>query len=271
MDGTPCPTQRVSQNKATLCATNNRVDELNEMLQKRHGRKTTSLTASTQVKDGQDDSLGLTTELLAECNKPRNAPHVLKFAEGDVALLMRTLDKRKCLTNNTRVLILDVKRRFIKVQTMTERPTTHLTPCIIFSFVKTQRNPFVINRLQFPLRLAYDDVQQIAGPNFGKGTDCVHAWSLQCTLSRVRNRESLGILVNETNLATDPTTGKRAARTTNIVCRKILDVEPQLDVVRRHNEGKPCTRKPCTNSVRSRFPSGSGSAQWAGLQSPLVD
>jgi hypothetical protein len=43
-------------------------------------------------------------------------------------------------------------------------------------------------------------------------------------LSRVRNRESLAILVDETNLVTDPTTGKRAARTTNIVCRKILDM-----------------------------------------------
>ena len=43
MDGTPSPTQRVTQNKAILCATNNRVDELNEMLQKRHGRKTTTL------------------------------------------------------------------------------------------------------------------------------------------------------------------------------------------------------------------------------------
>jgi hypothetical protein len=30
--------------------------------------------------------------------------------------------------------------------------------------------------------------------------------------------------VDETNLVTDPTTGQRAARTTNIVCRKILDV-----------------------------------------------
>jgi len=43
-------------------------------------------------------------------------------------------------------------------------------------------------------------------------------------LSRVRNRESLAILVDETNLVTDPTTGKRAARTTNIVCRTILDM-----------------------------------------------
>jgi hypothetical protein len=43
-------------------------------------------------------------------------------------------------------------------------------------------------------------------------------------LSRVRNRESLAILVDETNLVTDPTTGKRAARTTNNVRRKILDM-----------------------------------------------
>ena len=43
-------------------------------------------------------------------------------------------------------------------------------------------------------------------------------------LSRARNRESLAILVDETNLVTDPTTGKRAARTTNNVRRKILDM-----------------------------------------------
>ena len=240
MDGTPSPTQRATQNKAILCATNNRVDELNEMLQKRHGRKTTTLTASTQVKDGQDDSLGLTTELLAECNKPGNAPHVLKFAEGDVAFLMRTLDKRKCLTNNTRVQILDVKRRFIKVQTLTDRPTTHLIPRIIFSFAMTRRNPFVINRLQFPLRLAYamtfnksqgqtlekvliDGTAQHL-PGRGSINGAFMHGHCNVALSRVRNRESLAILVDETNLVTDPTTGKRAARTTNIVCRKILDV-----------------------------------------------
>jgi hypothetical protein len=240
MDGTPSPTQRVTQNKAILCATNNRVDELNEMLQKRHGRKTTTLTASTQVKDGQDDSLGLTTELLAECNKPGNAPHVLKFAEGDVAFLMRTLDKRKCLTNNTRVQILDVKRRFIKVQTLTDRPTTHLIPRIIFSFAMTRRNPFVINRLQFPLRLAYamtfnksqgqtlekvliDGTAQHL-PGRGSINGAFMHGHCNVALSRVRNRESLAILVDETNLVTDPTTGQRAARTTNIVCRKILDV-----------------------------------------------
>jgi hypothetical protein len=240
MDGTPSPTQRVTQNKAILCATNNRVDELNEMLQKRHGRKTTTLTASTQVKDGQDDSLGLTTELLAECNKPGNAPHVLKFAEGDVAFLMRTLDKRKCLTNNTRVQILDVKRRFIKVQTLTDRPTTHLIPRIIFSFAMTRRNPFVINRLQFPLRLAYAmTFNKLQGQNLEKvlidgtaqhlpGRGSINGAFMHghcnVALSRVRNRESLAILVDETNLVTDPTTGKRAARTTNIVCRKILDM-----------------------------------------------
>jgi ATP-dependent DNA helicase PIF1 len=169
-----------------------------------------------------------------------NAPHVLKFAEGDVAFHMRTLDKRKCLTSNTRVQILDVKRRFIRVQTMTDRPTTHLIPRIIFSFAMTQRNPFVINRLQFPLRLAYamtfnksqgqtlekvliDGTAQHL-PGRGSINGAFMHGHCNVALSRVRNRESLAILVDETNLVTDPTTGKKAARTTNIVCRKILDV-----------------------------------------------
>jgi hypothetical protein len=153
---------------------------------------------------------------------------------------MRTLDKRKCLTNNTRVQILDVKRRFIKVQTLTDRPTTHLIPRIIFSFAMTRRNPFVINRLQFPLRLAYamtfnksqgqtlekvliDGTAQHL-PGRGSINGAFMHGHCNVALSRVRNRESLAILVDETNLVTDPTTGQRAARTTNIVCRKILDV-----------------------------------------------
>ena len=98
----------------------------------------------------------------------------------------------------------------------------------------------VINRLQFPLRLAYamtfnksqgqtlekvliDGTAQHL-PGRGSINGAFMHGHCNVALSRVRNRESLAILVDETNLVTDPTTGKRAARTTNIVCRKILDV-----------------------------------------------
>jgi len=98
----------------------------------------------------------------------------------------------------------------------------------------------VINRLQFPLRLAYamtfnksqgqtlekvliDGTAQHL-PGRGSINGAFMHGHCNVALSRVRNRESLAILVDETNLVTDPTTGKRAARTTNIVCRKILDM-----------------------------------------------
>ena len=98
----------------------------------------------------------------------------------------------------------------------------------------------VINRLQFPLRLAYAmTFNKLQGQNFEKvlidgtaqhlpGRGSINGAFMHghciVALSRVRNRESLAILVDETKLVTDPTTGKRAARTTNIVCRTILDM-----------------------------------------------
>jgi hypothetical protein len=146
------------------------------------------------------------------------------LAEGDIVFLMRTLDKRRKLTNNTRLLILDIKARFIKVQTLGDHPLaqTHLIPRITFSFKMHRRKALTIDRLQFPLRLAYamtlnraqgqtlDKVRVDGTSRLLRKHDCHGAFTHgQCNvaISRVRRREDIAILVDEHNIVTDAKTG----------------------------------------------------------------
>jgi hypothetical protein len=227
------------RNKAILSAINTRVDALNLKIQERRGRQTTTLNGSTKLKDGQEDGLNLghSPEMLFDLRANNTPPHLLSLAEGDIVFLMRTLDKRKNLTNNTRLLILDIKTRFIKVQTLGDHPQTHLIPRIRFTFKMHRRKALMVDRLQFPLRLAYAmTFNRAQGQTLDKvlfdGTsrllqknDCHGAFTHgQCNvaISRVRRREDIAILVDEHNIVTDAKTGERCALTTNIVFKSFI-------------------------------------------------
>ncbi len=82
------------------------------------------------------------------------------LAVGDIVFLQRNLDKRVSLTNNTRLRILEINTKFIKVQTLDEKPVSHLIPKITFSFrpypnAGGAMKLLEVNRYQLPLRLAY--------------------------------------------------------------------------------------------------------------------
>ena len=196
----------------------------------------------TKLKDGQEDGLNLghSPEMLFDLRANNTPPHLLSLAEGDIVFLMRTLDKRKNLTNNTRLLILDIKTRFIKVQTLGDHPQTHLIPRIRFSFKMHRRKALTVDRLQFPLRLAYAmTFNRAQGQTLDKvlvdGTsrllrkhDCHGAFTHgQCNvaISRVRRREDIAILVDEHNIVTDAKTGERCALTANIVFKSFIAAE----------------------------------------------
>ena len=230
------------RNKAILSAINTRVDELNLKIQERRGRQTTTLNGSTKLKDGQEDGLNLghSPEMLFDLRANNTPPHLLSLAEGDIVFLMRTLDKRKNLTNNTRLLVLDIKTRFIKVQTLGDHPQTHLIPRIRFSFKMHRRKALTVDRLQFPLRLAYAmtfnraqgqtlDKVLVDGPSrLLRKHDCHGAFTHgQCNvaISRVRRRGDISILVDEHNIVTDSKTGERCALTANIVFKSFIAAE----------------------------------------------
>ena len=80
--------------------------------------------------------------------------HRIVLKVGDLCFVMRTLNRKEKLSNNTRVIIREMYRYSIRVETITQNPKTFLIPRIKFQ-VKLRFGGFVLVRTQFPLRLAY--------------------------------------------------------------------------------------------------------------------
>lgn len=82
-------------------------------------------------------------------------PHELHLKVGDIALVLVTMSKTDKITKNTRVLILHITQRTVRVQTLTEEAKSFSFPRINFKFKLPYGNSFRLLRRQFPLRLAY--------------------------------------------------------------------------------------------------------------------
>jgi hypothetical protein len=84
--------------------------------------------------------------------------HLLRLKRGCVCTIMRNLSVRNGLVKNARVVVHNLHRRFIQVQVVDHRSNTlgavHCIPRIRFEFSPAYSS-WTINRIQFPLRLAY--------------------------------------------------------------------------------------------------------------------
>jgi GTPase SAR1 family protein len=227
-------------NMSILCADNVRVDELNTEIQTRRKTPCTTLYSSDRMKDmPAEDFLGVgcTPEFLYELQPKNTPPHALTLAVGDIVFLMRNLDIRLNLTNNTRVRILDIKSKYIKVQRL-GASDTHLIPRISFTFKMDRRRlPLEVHRLQFPFRLAYAmtfnksqgqtldkvlyDATTRTHPKHKSHGAFTHG-QLNVALGRVRNRNSIRVLVDEHNTYREHPNDMPTALTANIVFQQII-------------------------------------------------
>ena len=227
-------------NMSILCGDNARVDELNAKIQTRRQTPTTTLYSCDRMKDmPAEDFLGVgcTPEFLYDLQPKNTPPHALTLAVGDIVFLMRNLDIRLNLTNNTRLRILDIKNKYVKVQRLGSSDT-HLIPRISFSFKMDRRRlPLEVHRSQFPFRLAYAmTFNKSQGQTLDKvlydGTTRTHPkhkshgafthGQLNVALGRVRNRHSIRILVDEHNTYRAQPSDKPTALTANFVFKSIL-------------------------------------------------
>ena len=121
---------------AILCATNNSVKKWNELIQSYNPEKEHILYSYDSF-DSIDDPKNvikkmITKEVLESYNKHNVPHHKLKLKVNDICFIMRNLDKKKGLTNNTRVKITELKRFSIRVCTVdTEIPKFFLIPRIL--------------------------------------------------------------------------------------------------------------------------------------------
>jgi len=146
------------EKRAILCATNEDVDDWNARVQDMNPEPSVTLIAANQFKD-VDDPNGILKSMLTDdaClfYSQNGVPeHRLQLKKGDLCFVMRTLNRKEKLANNTRVRILEIRRFSIKVETVSEFPKEFIIPRIRFQ-VKLKFGGFILIRTQFPLRLAY--------------------------------------------------------------------------------------------------------------------
>jgi ATP-dependent DNA helicase PIF1 len=130
-------------------------------------------------------------------------PHALRLKKGSICTLMRNMSIRKGLVKNARVAIHELHRRIVDIKLIDpstgELSDVHSIPRIRFAFTPP-RSCWTVNRIQFPLRLAYActfnscvgltldrAVVDVRTPVFAHG-------QLYTALSRVRHRDDCRVL-----------------------------------------------------------------------------
>jgi len=145
--------------RAILAATNDEVDAWNEEVQKLNSFPTVSLASHDELAESDDPHnilrSMLTDDVLNNYNKNGVPPHVLNLKVNDTCIVLRNLNKKEGLTNNTRVRIIAITTKCIRVQTLQENKKNFSIPRIRFKFRLPFGRSFELLRTQFPLRLAY--------------------------------------------------------------------------------------------------------------------
>jgi len=145
--------------KAILAGTNEEVDEWNTEVQKLNLFPAITLASHDELAESDDPHNilrgMLTNDVLNNYNKNGVPPHVLTLKVNDTCIVLRNLNKKEGLTNNTRVRILHITTKCIRVQTTGVTRKTFSIPRIRFKFRLPFGRSFELLRTQFPLRLAY--------------------------------------------------------------------------------------------------------------------
>ena len=146
-------------NRAILAATNKMVDEWNTKIQDMNPAPLLSLYSVDKLCEVEDPHNTLRSmlseEVLNNFNHSGNPPHKLNLKINDICIVLRNLNKKAGLTNNTRVIIIHISRFVIKVRTLNQSSSIHLIPRIHFKFRLPFGQSYQLSRKQFPLRLAY--------------------------------------------------------------------------------------------------------------------
>jgi len=145
--------------RAILAGTNEEVDEWNEEVQNLNTHPKVSLASHDELAESDDPHNilrnMLTDDVLNNYNKNGVPPHILKLKVNDTYIVLRNLNKKEGLTNNTRVRDLAITTKCIRVQTLLQNKKSFSIPRIRFKFSLPFGRSFELLRTQLLLRLAY--------------------------------------------------------------------------------------------------------------------
>lgn len=153
--------------------------------------------------------------------------HHLRLKVGAICSLMRNMSVKKGLVKNARLIIKCLHHRFIQVR-LINNLTGHIGDPLCIPRIRFEFTPpncsWTVNRIQFPLRLAYATTFHgcvgltIDKTVFDTRTDVFTHGQLYTSLSHVRNRADTRLLRNEPTQPDD----EHLHLTPNIVYKDLL-------------------------------------------------
>ena len=203
-----------------LATTNAAVDEWNERIAALNTASENKTLLSTDTFTDVDDTHGylqqmITDEVLEKYNTNDVPPHKLVLKVGDVCLIMRNLNVNDGVTNNTRVVILQISTRYVYCQTLSARPVPVCLPRIRFNFRLPYGQSFTMTRLQFPLRRAFAlSVHKSQGQTLERALmdarqDFFAHGHLYVGMSRVTRYDNIAFFLSHYQLHCDPSPSLR--------------------------------------------------------------
>ncbi|EFP06458.1 hypothetical protein CRE_04494, partial [Caenorhabditis remanei] len=139
------------RNKEALEVNNSVLDKMPGEL-----RSYTSLDEITHKDGGEiNDSLNFTTEFLNQMTPSGMPPHLLRLKKGAIVMLLRNLDVKNSLCNGTRLVVDDMGARVLQCKFINGPRQGQMVfiPKIKLNYEKGL--PFIMSRLQFPIRLSF--------------------------------------------------------------------------------------------------------------------
>lgn len=217
-------------NATILAPTNLSVEAINqrvlELFRPEEQARTYLSADSLSPDESEENQLNVTVEFLNSVSVPGLPPHRMNLKIGAVVILLRNLNTKKGLCNGTRLRVEAMHDNFIIARILTGRfhNETVLLPRITLHSTPQDRYPFIIQRHQFPIKLAFTmTINKSQGQTlervgvYLKEPVFTHG-QLYVALSRVTNVNAIRVFLdlgeNALNLPTD--------QTKNIVYREVL-------------------------------------------------
>ena len=142
----------------------------NNILHRLDGQAKTYYSVDNILCENPDDANNYTIEFVHSLTPSGLPPHELHLKEGCIIMLLRNLDIRRQLCNGTRLIVRKLYEHVIDAEVISSTSHGQRTLIPRIKLAPSDINlPFVIERRQFPVRLAYSmTINKAQGQTFDK-------------------------------------------------------------------------------------------------------
>ena len=144
--------------RAVLAPTNEAADALNEQMLLQLDRCSEQISYSRDVTTSEVALQDVyTPEFLHSITCAGMPPHALRLRKGALMIVLRNYAPHRGLCNGTRVVVHRIRRRLLVVRIVTGpfRGNVEVLPRIACDSTGTTELPFILRRIQYPLRPAW--------------------------------------------------------------------------------------------------------------------